>query len=555
MNAKLLLVSSLEKVFPDEEPRAFDGRIEGFQNEPVSFQAAWKCADEGFTRDYARIRVESPIADAVRVRLVKNVAVSYPTLADADDYYLRKTPGLYPDRLAEIQAERVRIWGGAWQSAWLDVEADESLPAGVYPIDVILSDASGEELARARAEYRRIAAKLPDQTLIRTQWFHNDGLCHYYGVEVFSEEYWTIVENFLTTAAKRGINCVLTPIHTPPLDTGVGLERMTCQLVDVEKLDSGYAFRFDRLRRWVETAERAGMQWFEMAHLFTQWGAKHAPKIVATVNGEEKRIFGWDTDATGEEYVSFLRCYIPALIEELNALGIADRCIFHVSDEPNQACLDEYMAARNIVSPLLEGFPMIDALSDVQFYHSGAVTHPVPACNHIRPFLDANIPDLWTYYCVGQYKDVTNAFIAMPSARTRILGVQLFKYHIAGFLQWGYNFYNSQYSEYPIDPYATNDGDGFTPAGDCFIVYPGPGGKPEESIRLMTMSEAMYDLRALQMLEWLRGYDFVMSLVEADGVTVEFDRYPKGANYLLSLRRRVNAEIEKALSGDWWNGL
>ena len=33
MILKSILVSSLEKVFPDEEPRAFDGRVEGFKNE------------------------------------------------------------------------------------------------------------------------------------------------------------------------------------------------------------------------------------------------------------------------------------------------------------------------------------------------------------------------------------------------------------------------------------------------------------------------------------------------------------------------------------------
>ena len=29
-------------------------------------------------------------------------------------------------------------------------------------------------------------------------------------------------------------------------------------------------------------------------------------------------------------------------------------------------------------------------------------------------------------------------------ARTRVIGAQFWKYKIAGFLQWGYNFYNSQ---------------------------------------------------------------------------------------------------------------
>ena len=363
---------------------------------------------------------------------------------------------------------------------------------------------------------------------------------------MFSEDFWTACENFVRTAAKRGINCILTPIHTPPLDTRVGGERRTCQLVDIEIKDGAYSFGFEKLRRWVEMCRRAGMEYFEMAHLFTQWGAEHAPKIVARVNGEEKRIFGWDTDATGEDYVRFLQSYLPALTAELDNLGVRERTLFHISDEPGPAHLDNYMKARCAVKPYLEGFTIMDALSDVNLYRSGAVEHPVPSSNHIRPFLEENIPGLWTYYCISQYKDVSNAFVAMPSARTRILGVQLYKYRIAGFLQWGYNFYNAQFSEYTVNPFLTTDGDGFSPAGDCYIVYPGKNLMPIETIRLMSMDEAMNDLRALNLLEQLRGRDFTMKLVEADVAPIEFDRYPIAPSYLTSLRQRVNAEIEKA---------
>ena len=125
----------------------------------------------------------------------------------------------------------------------------------------------------------------------------------------------------------------------------------------------------------------------------------------------------------------------------------------------------------------------------------------MPSSNHIRPFLDANIEGLWTYYCCGQFKDVSNAFIAMPSARTRIIGTQLYKYCIEGFLQWGFNFYNSQYSEYPINPFLTTDGDGFSPAGDCFIVYPGSDGEAWPSIRSKTFAQGVCDLRALETLD------------------------------------------------------
>ena len=124
-----------------------------------------------------------------------------------------------------------------------------------------------------------IDAQLPRQTLIHTKWFHTDCLSTYYGVEVFSEEYWRIVENFAQKAVQRGINMLLTPIHTPPLDTRVGSERPTVQLVDVYVNEQGaYSFGFEKLYRWVEMCKRCGVQYYEMAHLFTQWGAKHAPK-------------------------------------------------------------------------------------------------------------------------------------------------------------------------------------------------------------------------------------------------------------------------------------
>ena len=222
---------------------------------------------------------------------------------------------------------------------------------------------------------------------------------------------------------------------------------------------------------------------------------------------------------------------------------MANRCFFHISDEPSADHLDLYRSARESVEPYVKGFAIVDALSDYSFYQTGAVTTPVVATNHIQPFIDAGVPGLWCYYCVSQNRLVSNMFMAMPSARNRILGVQLYLYRIAGFLHWGYNFYHSQYSRSVINPYLVTDGDGFSPAGDPFIVYPGPGGVPEESIRLMVTAEALQDLRALTWLEQLRGREFVEQLIGAD---ITFDRYPKGADYVLSLRRRVNEAIVAA---------
>ena len=75
-----------------------------------------------------------------------------------------------------------------------------------------------------------------------------------------------------------------------------------------------YTFDFSLLTRFMDMADRLGVKYFEIAHLFTQWGAEHAPKVMATVDGEYKRIFGWDTEAAGEEYSTFLRNFLKEFL-------------------------------------------------------------------------------------------------------------------------------------------------------------------------------------------------------------------------------------------------
>ena len=60
----------------------------------------------------------------------------------------------------------------------------------------------------------------------------------------------------------------------------------------------------------------------EQKLVFTQWDSISVPKIMAKVDGEYKRIFGWEIDANGEEYRSFLRSFIAELRHVLERLGI-----------------------------------------------------------------------------------------------------------------------------------------------------------------------------------------------------------------------------------------
>ncbi len=544
MPLELRLISSLEKVFWDEELRApMCAGITALRGERVSFQAA--CRLTGEERADIAARVEAPLpAEIYEVGVVPVTLAAY-SLRDGE--YLRTTPGLYPDPLYPHRGE-LSLAQGQWRCLWVSFVVPSDAPAGILTVRLALSRAYAPEEKQAAAEFRVevLPARLPEQTLLHTEWFHCDCLATRYRVPVFSEEHWALIDSYMENAAAFGINMILTPLFTPPLDTAVGGERPTVQLVEVRRQKDGYVFGFQRLERYMTLAEKHGIRQFEMAHLFTQWGAAAAPKIVAEADGEERRIFGWDTDAGSAEYVAFLRAFLRALRGFLDRTGRSGRCWFHISDEPSLDMLDAYRRAKESIAEELEGFPVIDALSSYAFYEKGVVARPIPANDHIGDFLARGVKPLWTYTCCAQKVDVSNRFMAMPSARNRVLGCQLFKYDIEGFLQWGYNFWYSRESLREIDPFTeTGGGDAF-PAGDAFLVYPGADGKPISSLRQMVFHEGLQDLRALRLLETLTSHEEAVAVLEEAGA-VGFREYPRSAAWLLTMRERVNRRIAELI--------
>ncbi|MBR3763271.1 MAG: DUF4091 domain-containing protein [Clostridia bacterium] len=542
------ILTHLDKVFLDEAPGECSGCFQGFENEKIDFQLAFRTGEA--YRCEVQLAIHSPIEQYLTVRQVRHVPVAFPIYADAAEDCLRTEPGLYPDLLSPLRPHALHA-GSTWSCLWLRVDPRGEVPPGVYPADITLSSDPMHLRHTRSVQIEILPGRLPEQTLIHTKWFHCDGLAQYYGVDVFSERHWQLIENQIACAVDNGINMMLMPVHTPPLDTREGGERLTTQLVNITVSDGEYRFDMQNVRRWIRMCRRCGVKYHEVAHLFTQWGARHAPKIIARMDGAPKCIFGWDTDAAGEEYGRFLKCYIPALRRVFEEEGIADAVYWHISDEPSHKHLEHYRKARAQVDALLQGCRIMDALSEYSFYEQGLVPMPIPANDAIGPFLQHQVSGLWTYYCCAQARKVSNMFIAFPSYRNRILGVQLFKYRIAGFLQWGFNFYNSEYSDYAIDPYCTTDADGWVPAGDPFQVYPGRDGYPEESIRLAVTMQALQDLRACQLLAQLTSHEHVVSLI--DGTPqgpVTFSDYPRNNDYLLQLRRRVNEEILRRQSGD-----
>ena len=436
---EIRVLSEMARVFPDGVPaRSGDiSELYAFSGESAAFQIAY--SGSGASETF-QVETESDIeTDLYHIRCMPVGVSGKP---EEDDDYLREEAGLFPDFLDYKAGGSIFYCSGTgWQSLYF---LCEKLPAGKHVINVVFRTYPGREILCKTALALNVSPeKLPEQTRYYTRWFHCDSLADCYNVPVFSERHWEITENFLKKASQRGMNTVLTPIHTPPLDTEEGRERKTTQLVDIEDRGGGrYGFSFEKLDRWFEICRNCGIKYFEMAHLFSQWGLKAAPKITAKgKDGILRRIFGWDTDSESAEYMNFLSQYLKSLYAHLQKLGIEKNCFFHISDEPDTDSAELYMRLKKRVQSILPTAYFLDALSDIDFYKNGACEHPIPSAAHIEPFFKSGVPGLWTYYCCAERQSVPNSFIAMPGERLRVLGILMYAYDIKGFLQWGYNYY------------------------------------------------------------------------------------------------------------------
>lgn len=541
MEIHIKQVSELEKI---RSLKDFDARRLERQNILCGEKYCYQIAIYSERLQIFHVSVKSPIKKYVKLYAVKETVMDFPSNDYDDDDFITKERGLMPDMLLPLAEQKNCISVSGAAALWIEVMLPRDFPSGSYPINVSLTNDEayryGEEVQLTQTMTVNVLPKnLPEQQTLFTQWFHVDCIASAHNVKIYSEKHWNLIDKYMKLAEELGINTILTPVITPPLDTNPGTVRPCTQLVKIEKSCKKYSFDFTLLKRWIALCKKNGIKYYEISHLFSQWGLKFSPSILVTENGKASYMFGWHVPASDPSYKDFLEQFIPELIKVLKEENIKDNCFFHLSDEPTKEHLENYRYAHSVVRPLLDGCKIMDAMSENDFYNEKLVDIPVSATDHIEPFLKENTKNLWAYYCCGQGNKVGNRFLAMPSYRNRILGLQLYKYGIGGFLQWGYNFYFSHRSFYPINPYIVSSADKSFPSGDAFSVYPTQNGVTP-SLRAVIFKEALQDIELCRMLEEKIGKEKVVELIEKEaGAEITFSEYPRNSEFIPNVMNKI----------------
>ena len=560
------LIGSGEKVFPDTMPA--DSIFEGscFSNEAYMLILAYKTNEQ---KRCIPISVSATCAEAdVSVYKIGYVPVTRADIGYDEAASEERDAGLYPDIMYPRTANPVVVEYDdvylpfcekdeknllnattAFQSLAIVInEKSAALKPGKHSLDInIFSLLDGKMLAEHKFLLNVLDEKLPETNLCYTNWFHYDCISDIHSVDLYSDKYFDILEKYILNATRNGMNMLLTPFFTPPLDTFKGGERMCTQLVKVEKNGQKFKFDFSLAERFIRIALKCGIKHIEHSHLFTQWGAEHAPNIYATEDGEYKRIFGWDTVASGEEYRNFLDAYIPELIKFADKEYIKDKLFFHISDEPTSANEHTYKKAVDAVSKLLMGYRSGDALENIIFYEKKFVKVPIVAISKADSFF-GKCSEFWVYYTGGYFdgsglEKCTNRLLTSKPYRTRILGLHMYKYRATGFLHWAYNFYYDRMSAGLANPIGDSCYYKQLP-GASYLVYPTVDGVCP-SLREKYMLEAINDYRALCLLEEYIGYENVIEICEEFfGCEITNNTMPNNAKQMRLFREMINNEIK-----------
>ena len=267
MSGKIItrIVSPLEKALADTRPENYPAleKQSALLGETLDFQLLVLDNDESIPSSRRLTLSVTGMPGEYSVREAVSVFCDFPTYrhdtSRGTPYYIDSKTGTYPDILQPTDGNFIRPVPGRTTSLWFTLTPEN---AGEHRISITLSD--GENVvAENTLSLTVVPAELPEQRLIFTQWFHCDCLASYYNVPVFSERHWEIIAEYMKCAAKNGMNCILTPILTPPLDTEIGGERPTVQLISVKITENGCEFGFDLLDRWIKTAGECGIKYFE----------------------------------------------------------------------------------------------------------------------------------------------------------------------------------------------------------------------------------------------------------------------------------------------------
>jgi hypothetical protein len=255
-----------------------------------------------------------------------------------------------------------------------------------------------------------------------------------------------------------------------------------------------------------------------------------------------------------------------AWLEEKGWLSMA---YYNNIDEPwdtrHEQVKDLYAMAKK-ANPDVNAFICLNKIGDVEALKNHSDTFDIYIQQHYQqqtPALMKQGKEVWWAICIWP-DERPNVFIENPLIDGRIIGWMAFKYDVAGFEYWALASYDDDWEKRGKAPgdgsWITTPGGVLTTAwpydrmraGDGYLVYPGDGGQPLNSLRFEALRDGLEDHHLLVMLQEKLPSLGEQDRAEArklldggDGLVTNAHLFSSDAERLLLARQRVLALLSR----------
>jgi hypothetical protein len=533
-------VDSLFKVFPNDAPgthRLSAPEFNAARNQHLHIQLALRstAAIEDFSAEITQLQgARGARISGAQAHAVGYVVVGSHTKNAPVEELIGEAPGWYPDPLWDfpILLERDRT-----RSLWATIAIPADALPGPYHGAIELRSGTSL-LKRVEFRVRVFAAAVPArETLKVTNWVNltDKTSRQFFGLPQFSDEWWTLVDNVGRVMAGHRQNV----IYTPLLD-----------LIQARAEDGRIVYDFAYFDRWVETFRRAGViGTIEGSHLLDRDGSYDAPLIVHTLQADNGRVAKMALPPDDPRVETFLAGFLAALDSHLEQQGWKPIYLQHILDEPHGDEPPYYARFGAIVRRFLPGVTTMDAMDAATMSEELKKNCDVwvPQLGQFDGQMDMigerrrSGREVWFYTCLFPTRRYMNRMIDYPLLKVRLLHWLNFRYGLAGYLHWGWNYWTPEpvNDTQPVIDANTE----LLPAGDAFIVYPDRERKTVfSSIRLETMLAGIEDYELLQLL---RQKDPALAQRLAQAAVASFTEYVRDPVAFRCIQRRLLEALSK----------
>jgi len=509
------LESSLQRIFP-QSPAGQRQLLELWvaRGAKASFQVGF----HNTIKDQVKVACSLPAATELSplIRLVGLVPMRHfttdvrPSELDGIGYL----PGLVPEPLFPQTSADASPY--ETRSFWISLHIPVDMQPGVHDFPVRVIVYKGKDSIAQDLPLRLHVSKLvlqPRHDFHVTHWWRGEATSIYFGVKMFSEEWWKHTRAQMKDLIDHGTDVAFVQNF---FEFKV-LVKQPCQMLIVNETSPGrYSFDWSVIKRFTDMCKELGFKKFEWAHLWLYWGVRTAMHVYTVKDGAYQLLWDPNLDGFSDTYVNFLRQFLPSFHDFLGKEHILDDSYFHLSDEPYKEHIPNYKKARQLLHELAPWMKVMDALSDIEYGRQHLTDIPVPIISSAKAYVQEKIPH-WVYFCTGPRERWLNRLFDTPLPKIRMAGWLFYHFGAQGFLHWGYNHWHILDSDKRSDPFTDGAAGAYPgiPDGDPFVVYPGPDG-PYDSIRWEVFAESLQDYAILQsagidpndpMLSELKGYD------------------------------------------------